>query len=278
MVKRMFKKGLVVGIIVLFITLSVAPSINANIDRLPVKSKLVETAVRIHRANGITPYTLKLTEKESDEVERIFDNLKVSLDTVETGEEIDEIYDDAVESLYELGMFPRMTLKEAKQLVKGKSKSQSSNVGTADENFNCKIAGKAYGSLTWGNGRLFRGLFLFAFIKFLMGVANFPYFNGRIGRISFGHYDVDSDFYLPAEGWVHTNGSNGVIKWEGEFYGNIDYWEKVTEMPHGHIFTMGFYKGVHEFNGVFIDKYPTGVPNFLGNAEHVRLSYTPNWP
>jgi hypothetical protein len=136
------KKLLIVVIIVLFISVSIAPSINANVGRIPDNGKLVETSIRIHRARSITPYTLKLSEKESDEVDRIFDNLKVRLDTAVTGEEIDEIYDDAVESLYELGLFPRMTLKEAKQLVKGKSKSQSGNFGNKGENFNCSIAGQ----------------------------------------------------------------------------------------------------------------------------------------
>jgi hypothetical protein len=137
------KKLLVVGIIILFISVSVAPNINANIDRTTVKSKLVETAIRIHRTRSITPYTLKLTEKESDEIDVIFDNLKIRLDTAVKGEEIDAIYDNAVESLYELGMFPRMTLKEAKQLVNSNSvKSSSGNVGTGDENFNCKIVSR----------------------------------------------------------------------------------------------------------------------------------------
>ena len=68
------KKILVIGIIISFISVSVAPNINANISSSPVKSNLVETSVRIHRARGITPFTLKLTEKESDEIDRIFDN------------------------------------------------------------------------------------------------------------------------------------------------------------------------------------------------------------
>jgi len=285
MVKRMYKKGLVVGIIVLFIAVSFAPSINANVSRLPVNNKLVETAVRIHNSRGITPYTLKLTEKESDEVDRIFDNLRVSLDSAETDEEIDEIYDNAVESLYELGMFPRMTLKEAKQLIKGNSKkSQSGNIGNGDENFNCQISGTASNCFQGAMGRLFRGQLLFLFIyvllKLFFGRENFPYFNGRISLICFGTNFIryDDIHYYPSAGWVHTNGSNGVIKWKGTFYGNIDYFESEEEYPPGYEYKEGLYQGVTEFNGVFIDPWLDGNPSFLGNAEHVKLSYTPNWP
>jgi hypothetical protein len=281
------KKIIVIGIIILFIGLAVIPSINANDSRIPVKNKLVDTSIRIYRDRGITPFTVRLTERESKEIDVIFDNLKVSLDTAVTGEEIDEIYDDAVESLYELGLFPRMTLKEAKQLVNGKSvKSRPGNLGTGDENFNCQISGTLSNSNCYHGtlGSLFRGRFLFLFINILVylfyGRINLPYFKGRILEIIFGTNFIiyDAVDYYPAAGWVHSNGSNGVIKWDGRFYGNIDYWEREEENPPGYKFKEGRYIGVTEFNGVFIDSLYDYKVNFLGNAEHVSLSYTPSWP
>jgi hypothetical protein len=172
MVERRYKKGLVVGIIILFLAVSIVPSINANIDRLPVKNKLVETMVRIHNSRGIIPFTLKISEKQSDEIDRIFDNLKISLDTAVTDDEIDEIYDDAVVSLYELGLFSRMTLKEAKQLVNGKSKNQrvaesSSNLGNVDENFNCRVIGWTTNTVMFDLGRLLWNIILEEIIRFL---------------------------------------------------------------------------------------------------------------
>ena len=150
------KKLFVVGIIILFISVSIAPSINANVGRISDNSKLVETSIRIHRARSITPYALKLTEKESAQVDRIFDNLKVRLDSAKTGEEIDAIYDDAVESLYELGMFPRMTIEEAEQLVNGDSKrTQSGKVGSRGENFNCQVSGTVSECFIYGVGDCF---------------------------------------------------------------------------------------------------------------------------
>jgi hypothetical protein len=257
------KKVLVVGIIILFIGLAVIPSINANDSIIPVKSKLVDTSIKIYRDRGITPFTLKLTEKQSDEISRIFDNLKVSLDSAVTGEEIDEIYDDAVESLYELGLFPRMTLKEAKQLI------------TSEENFNCRIAGETTRTFIWDLGISFWNKILELFRWQTLGWReyNFPYYKGEIGFISFGEYHIDDygwDKYYPCKGWVWTNGTNGVIKWSGNFRGGLGYREVYYD---GHFGTgVDVYKGVKNFKGIFVDKWGE-PPCYLGNAEHVKIIY-----
>ena len=96
--------------------------------------------------------------------------------------------------------------------------------------------------------------------------------------MSFGRYDVDYDMYNPSHGWVHTNGTNGVVEWSGSFYGNIDYWEEVYEYPHGYTFTDGYYQGLDEFNGLWTQNSVWGQGTFIGNAEHVKLTYTPSWP
>ena len=259
------KKLMVVGIIILFISVSVAPSINANIGRTPVKSKLVETSIRIHRTRGITPYTLRLTEKVSDEIDRIFDNLKVSLDSAETDKEIDEIYDDAVESLYELGMFPKMTVEEAKQLV------------TSEENFNCKIAGETTETYMFDLDNPFWNRFLEFLRNFYILLVfddwnpiNLLYYEGEIGQISFGRTIAEYGDRYPTKGWIWTKGTSGVVKWEGEFYGDIkrrlvyeDVWYDIQEYV---------YEGVKNFEGLFIDKRGE-PPCYLGNAEYVSITY-----
>jgi hypothetical protein len=292
MVERLFKKGLVVGIILLFIGLAVgiillfiglavAPSINANDSIIPVKSKLVDTSIKIYRDGGITPFTVRLTERESKEIDVIFDNLKVSLDSAVTGEEIDAIYDNAVESLYKLGMFPRMTLKEAKQLVNGKSKSQSGNLGNADENFNCSIAGQTTEAFMFDlanslNNRILKFIRSFLGMFFIYGY-NFRFYEGEIGTISFGSFESYYNVYYPSKGWVHTDGSNGVVKWEGEFYGRLEprYFHGFSYDIQTFVFT-----GVTNFNGLWINRW-FRPPCYLGNAEHVRISNNeppPPWP
>jgi hypothetical protein len=289
MVNGMFKKGLVVGIIILFISVSVAPSINANIGRSPVMSKFVETSVRIHRDNGITSYTLRLTENELEEVDRIFDNLKVRFDSAESDEEIDEIYDDAVESLYELGLFPKdMTVEEAKQFIKGKSRKSSvkipvGNLETVNENWNCQIAGRTTDTVMFDldnpvlNSILqLRRLFMY----YTFWQYSFRFYGGKIGNISLGSssfssYDLD---YYPAKGWVWTNGSNGVVSWIGKFYGRIE--DKVIWWDTHQQWGIYAYTGIRNFEGLWIKRI-FGQANLLGNAERVRLSYDeppPHWP
>jgi hypothetical protein len=262
------KKSLVVGIIILFISVSFAPSINANDSIIPVKSKLVDTSIRIYRDRGITPFTVRLTERESKEIDVIFDDLKVRLDSAETDEEIDEIFDNAIESLYELGMFPMMSLKEAKQLVNGKCKSQrvtesSSNIGMAAVNFNCRIEGNATECIEYPFGRLYMGNFLLNLLYFLI---TYPSLVGRLNQLSFGKLNQEPYQCWPSEGYVWTKGDNGVVKWGGEFFGNIGY------IPRG--FTAKRYVGVNAFNGLFIENVGYwGRDYFLGNAERVSMTY-----
>jgi hypothetical protein len=241
-----------------------------------VESKSVETSIRIHRARSMIPFTLRLTKRESDEVGRIFDFLKVRLDTAVTGEEIDEIYDDAVESLYELGMFPRMTLKEAKQLVKGKSKSHSENIGTAEENYDCSIAGQTTYTYSWDlkNSLNVDRWFLNRILSFLRmyGIAdNYRYYLGKMNSICFGEYWSGYPYWYPSEGWVHTKGTNGVVKWEGEFYGGT----KDTEWLGGWVYEYQTWTfiGVKKFEGLFIDRWFQQPPCYLGNAYQVKIRY-----
>jgi hypothetical protein len=275
------KKLLVVGIIILFISVSIAPSINANDSIIPVKSKLVDTSIRIYRDRGITPFTLRLTERESKEVDRIFDNLKVGLDSAETGEEIDEIFDNAVESLYKLGMFPRMTIKEAKQLVNGRRvKNPVGNLGTADENFDCRVIGWTTETFMFKLDKPFWDKLLEWCRNFLHFYGwkeyNYRYYNGKIGSISISWHvqSILYDYvYYPSKGWVWTNGSNGVVKWNGTLYGDfgsVNVWED-------NWYTYYVYKGVNDFEGLWIDSRFYNHVYFIGNAEHVKIRYDAPW-
>jgi hypothetical protein len=277
MVERLYKKGLVVGIIVLFIAVSVAPSINANVSRIPNKSKLVETSIRIHKSNGIIPFTIKLTEEGSDEIEKIFDNLKVSLDSAFSDEDIDKIYNDAVESLFAVDMFPKMTIGEAKQLVNSKSVKSRSGDLEGDENFNCRVIGWVTNTNMFDINRLFLNIFLenirFLTLFYFGRFYNFRYYDGKIGSIAFGsaEYGGMGPDYSPAKGWVWTNGSNGIVKWNGSFYGK-DVEEIIWE-PNLRWGVCAF-GGVSNFNGLWITGHVKPV-YFIGNAEHVKITYEP---
>jgi len=69
------KKLLAVGVIVLFIGLAIAPSINANISKAFVDSELVEITTEVCGINGVTPNTVSLSKEDAEEVEALFDSL-----------------------------------------------------------------------------------------------------------------------------------------------------------------------------------------------------------
>jgi hypothetical protein len=174
-----------------------------------------------------------------------------------------------------------MTLKEAKQLVNGKSvKTHSGDIGTIEENFNCKVSGEATNCFMFDLPYPFWN-FILEFIRNLWPIwteFNYHFLSGKIGYISFGMYDCDDvdELWRPSKGWVNTNGTNGVINWEGEFRGNLKS-RTVCVYPAFEIEII-VYMGVVNFEGIFTDKRGE-PPCFIGNAEHVCLSYNqPPWP
>jgi hypothetical protein len=66
--------------------------------------------------------------------------------------------------------------------------------------------------------------------------------------------------YYPADGWVHTDGLNGVKTWNGSFYGNI---YSILIIPL-HV----YYGGVTGFTGIKINNF------FQGSALWVKIGPT----
>ena len=69
------KKLLVVGVIGLFLGLAISPSINADVRK---KSELVEITTEIFGLNG-RRHNVQLTQEDAEEVDRIFENIKLEL-------------------------------------------------------------------------------------------------------------------------------------------------------------------------------------------------------
>ncbi len=109
------KKLLVVGVIVLFLGLACAPSINANISK---ESELVAITTEICGLGG-GKQTVQLTQKEAEEVEQFIDDLERRLDEVETREEAEEIFNEALVELDKYGLLGGLSIKQAQKLVLG---------------------------------------------------------------------------------------------------------------------------------------------------------------
>ncbi len=113
------KKLLVVGVIVLFLGLAIAPSINANVSKASVDSDLVEITTEVCGINGVTPNTVLLSKGDAEEVDRLFDSIRERLNATGTREETEKIFNEAVVELDKYGLLGGLSVEQAQKLVTG---------------------------------------------------------------------------------------------------------------------------------------------------------------
>ena len=116
------RKGLAVAVILLFIGLAFAPSINANLG----KEKLVEFTTEICGLND-GKQTVKLTQQQANEVEAMFNSIREKLNNTQSREEAEEIirflesnaknlFGNVEKFLYHLTMDPITLSRSTKQI------------------------------------------------------------------------------------------------------------------------------------------------------------------
>lgn len=161
------KKLLVVGIVILFFGVGIAPSITANIENISSihtfnsDNELIEYSVELIGIEGTRTHTVMLSQKQSDDLEKLFADLELKLDNAVTREETIAVFEQAVSDLNELGMFPDdVSVEEVQKLVIDRyQNSEVIKVLDGDiieivendfcENYNCLIAGKTSHTSTW---------------------------------------------------------------------------------------------------------------------------------
>ena len=155
MKKELFRKGLVLGVFVLFVGIAVQPGIIAADSIKSDNSEMVEITIQICKGDEAEDHNVILSQKQAEELESLINRTKAKLDAVETLEETSAIFNDAVVSLYELGVLPEgMSIEEAKRLVNGMDQNPNvinkleqwffrnqEKIETFD-NFLCLIAGR----------------------------------------------------------------------------------------------------------------------------------------
>jgi len=223
------KKLISVIVILLFIGLAFAPSINANIQ-----SDFVEFTTEVCSLNG-GKQTVKLTQQQADEVESLFDSIREQLNTSESREQAEKIFKDAVVELDKYGLLGGLSIKQAQKLVSGGYNNprmeeflEKTRMGLrVKRNFFCLLAGNTDNTIF--NGFLSNLLLVlsFLFIGFdvfvLLWMSSYYFSNFfpiSVGHtISLGVHNVQWTY--PANGWVYTIGIIGVRQWEGDIIGDI---------------------------------------------------------
>ncbi len=113
------KKILAVSVILLFIGVTVAPSINQSIVKASQDHDLVEVHVENCGLSNTQHHTVLLTHNEIAFIEEVIGRVNQKLDKLTTRQESTLIIKDAVEELYPLGLFGKISLEQAKKLVTG---------------------------------------------------------------------------------------------------------------------------------------------------------------
>jgi hypothetical protein len=116
--KSLLKKGLAVGIILLFIGVAVAPRINFNVVKAFNDNDLVEVTSQAYGIQGFGNTTVKLTKQQFQNLEQYLADFRARLNQTTTREEAVPIFKEAVVELNKYGLLPKgMSIKQAQTLA-----------------------------------------------------------------------------------------------------------------------------------------------------------------
>ena len=256
----MLRKSLAVAVILLFIGVALAPSINANV----VKDDFVEFDVEFCGLGK--KHTISLTQQEADEVELLFDEIEQRLSQVETREEAEMIFNDAIVELDKYGFIGELSVEQAQRLVTGEY--QNTNIikllerrykyigkdVEEDENILCLVSGETTYTMSFGPFMTSFFAISYIFMKTLirlMDIFNSGLLNDYLGLLFIVSYGLLAGISLSYYGLMQYYPYNIVIG-HSISYGASDYWNgDFNSYPSkGWINTIGL-KGVKKWNGTF---------------------------
>jgi hypothetical protein len=116
----MIRKWLTIGIILLFIGVSVAPSINQSVVTASQEDDLVEVTTQACGIKGYEDTTVKLTRQQYNDLEQYLVKFRARLNQTSTPEEVVAIFKEAILELDKNGLLPMgMNAAQAQQLILG---------------------------------------------------------------------------------------------------------------------------------------------------------------
>jgi hypothetical protein len=292
-------KILPIAVILLFMGVAVAPSINASV----FKDELVEFDVELCGLGK--KHTISLTQQEADDVDLLFTDIEQRLSEVETRDEAEDIFKEVIVELDNYGLLGRLSIKQAQQLIVGSNVQQNllkgfdkigrESLDNETANYFCLIVGHL--SNIASQNPLARRFYIFLYnlwviakefnkvdiVNLLSQIAGFL---GLIQSFSLIYKDLLMPFYFynalgvgshsinagngeeywnPAEGWILSLGLDGIKSLDGNLWGDASKY--LIEA-----FFISFYTGIIGFTGIKIttvdyDSY------FIGFALMADFSY-----
>jgi len=167
----MKRKWLGVGIILLFIGVSVAPSINHSVVKASQDDNLVEVTTQACGIQGYGDTTVKLTREQYQNLEQYLVDFRARLNQTSTREEAVPIFKEAVMELSKYGLLPKgMSVEQAQNLIIDKPFCQNkiisqfeklishSKNNNSNQNFLCLVTGKTTNTImknpVWELGKI----------------------------------------------------------------------------------------------------------------------------
>jgi hypothetical protein len=114
-------KWLAVGIILLFLGVSIAPSINQSIVKASQNDDLIEVTTQVCGISGFRDTTVKLTRQQYTNLEQYLVEVGAKLNQTSSREKAIPIFKEAVVELNKYGLLPKgMSVERAQKLMTGK--------------------------------------------------------------------------------------------------------------------------------------------------------------
>jgi len=142
------KKILAVGVILLFVGVAVAPTINHSVVKASISDDFVEVTTQACGIKGYGNTTVKLTREQYQDLEEYLVEFRARLNQTSTREEAAPLFKDVVVELDKYGLLPKgMSVERAQRLVT-KSYNQRLKIGDtevfdSDANYFCLVYGRA---------------------------------------------------------------------------------------------------------------------------------------
>jgi hypothetical protein len=249
----------VVGVIVLFLGVAIAPSINANLSKASIDSELVEITTEICGLNG-GKHTVSLSKEDAEEVDRLFNSIKERLDNVVTREDTVEIFNEAVVELDKYGLLGGLSVKQAQRLVTGGyqnrrvmkalEKLYSRNQELYDNNSNllCLVAGRTTYTSCFGFVESVLWTILYSSVWFVESLFDFLY---NFIWILYDEFNIKACLLL-----LNLLDDLLISFWGAMFMLELFIWvnpvSSICPLPIGYLLGLGL-----------IIRYPQGVPELI---------------
>jgi len=274
----MKRKWLTVGIILLFVGVTIAPTINFSTVKATQDDDLVEVTTQACGIKGYRDTTVKLTREQYQNLEQYLVEFRARLNQTSTREEAVPIFKEAVVELDKYGLLPKgMSVEHIQRRVMRRYQfsqhflepSYTNHVALdVKENRNCLITGLTDNTFYYSRTMIifdkicseipygtYGDLFKFFTLMFFIGGNILSWINPMAFayRIYLGTITIDVESSSPSEydsasGWIFTKGTNGTITYNDSMYGCLPYTKDVIDFLPG--WDTYSYGGVDGFTGI----------------------------